>query len=170
MIWAAVLGALRRVPPWLVIVVAVLAWGGVQRWQAKRHATAAAQATQAAQQQAAAASAERDAREREHTAAEAARKAADAYSQNLRRVQGAAVAARTERDRLLIAADAAASAPCAARTPGAAASGSDGAAALRVVVGECATALSAVAEAADACDARLTALQAWAREVPKVCR
>jgi hypothetical protein len=170
MIWAAVLGALRRVPPWLVIVAAVLAWGGVQRWQAKRHATEAAQATQAAQQQAAAAAAERDAREREHTAAEAARKAADAYSQNLRRVQGAAAAARTERDRLLDAVATAASSPTRACAPAGAASGGDAAAGLGVVVRECAGALSAVAEAADQCDARLSALQAWARDVPGVCR
>lgn len=158
----AVLGLLRVVPLWAWAVVACLTWGGIQHHRAGAQAQKRAQAEQAAAVQAVAAAEQAKAREREAELSEATRKAADAYRSDLARRAAAAAAVRADRDRLL---DTVAATPgtCAATPGAAAASGIDGAAALRVVVRECTAALSQVAEAADAADARLIGLQDYVR-------
>ena len=90
-----------------------------------------------------------------------ARRAADAYANNAARVRADADRARGELGRLRDALSAAstgapASAACAA-------GGADGTANAGVVVGECAAALREVAQAADACEQRLSGLQDWVR-------
>lgn len=161
---APVLAILRGVPLWVWVLVACVAWGGFNFQRAKTQTAARAVAEQAAAVQAVAAAEQAKAREREAELSEATRKAADAYRSDLARRAAAAAAVRADRDRLL---DAVAAAPgtCAATSGAAAASGIDGAAALRVVVRECTAALSQVAEAADASDARLRGLQSYIRAI-----
>lgn len=157
-----VLGVAKAVPVWVWALVACVAWGGFNFHRAKTQTAARAVAEQAAAVQAVAAAEQAKAREREAELNEATRKAADAYRSDLARRAAAAAAVRADRDRLL---DAVAATPgtCAAAPGAAAASGIDGAAALRVVVRECTAALSQVAEAADAADARLIGLQDYVR-------
>jgi len=141
----------------LAAVTFAAGWGAAAR--SYRTDIAELHALQVEQQ----AAAERQARAAEQTMADNARSAADAYSKNLRRARAAVAGARTELDGLR---DAVAAVPaCAAASPAGAASGADGTAGLRVVVGQCATALSQVAEAADACDARLSGLQDYVRAI-----
>lgn len=160
--FAPVLAIARGVPVWVWALVACLIWGGFNFHRAKTQTAARAVAEQAAAVQAVAAAEQAKAREREAELNEATRKAANAYRSDLARRAAAAAAVRADRDRLL---DAVAATPgaCAATPGAAAASGIDGAAALRVVVRECTAALSQVAEAADAADARLIGLQDYVR-------
>ena len=154
---AAALSLLRAVPAWLWVVAACLAWGGIQHHRAAsagQRALLQAQAAAAAQANAASQAA---AREREAAIADATRRSADAYRSRLAQTRRDADAVRDERDRLLVAVDAAAPA-CPAASAAATAGGADGAAGLRIVVRECAAALSQVAAAADAADARLSGL------------
>lgn len=105
-----------------------------------------------------AAEAERMARAADQRRAAGAQEALDAYARNVRRSSADAAAARGELDRLrdaLAAAGAASTPEAAARADAAARAGH--------VVGACARALSEVADAADACESRLTALQEWVR-------
>jgi len=159
---APVWAVLRGAPVLVWVVIACLAWGGYQRHNAKTQTAARAAAEKAAAVQAVAAAEQAKAREREAELSEATRKAADAYRSDLARRAAAAAAVRADRDRLFDAV-AATTGTCAATPGAAAASGTDGAAALRVVVRECTAALSQVAEAADAADARLIGLQDYVR-------
>lgn len=156
----ALLAMARGVPFWVWALVAALAWGGINHQRAGSQAEKRAAAEKAAAVQAVAAAEQAKAREREAELSDATRKAADAYRSDLARRAAAAAAVRADRDRLL---DAVASGTCPAAPGAAAASGIDGSAALRVVVRECTTALSQVAEAADASDARLKGLQDYVR-------
>ena len=162
--FAPVLAIARGVPLWVWAVIAGVAWGGFNLHRAKTQTAARAVAEQAAAVQAVAAAEQAKAREREAELNEATRKAADAYRSDLARRAAAAAAVRADRDRLF---DAVAATPgtCAATPGAAAASGIDGAAALRAVVRECTAALSQVAEAADASDARLRGLQSYIRAI-----
>ncbi len=154
----------RAVPLWAWALVALLSWGGWQKHRATTATRAAAQAEQAAAVQAEAARAERAAREQEQTFADNVRSASDAYADNLRRARAAAADTRSELERLRDAT--AAAAPSCAAGPGAAASaGTDAAAGLRDVLGQCAGALSTLAEAADADAARLKGLQDYVRAI-----
>lgn len=159
-----ILPLLRAVPIWVWALVACLAWGGIQHKRATYQTAKRAAAEQAAAVQAVAAAEQAAAREREAALSEATRKAADAYRAELSRRAAAAAAVRADRDRLLdaVATTAGASAPGAGAS---AASGADGAAGLRVVVRECAAALSQVAASADACDARLMGLQDYVKAI-----
>lgn len=155
---------LRAVPVWVWAFAAVLAWGAFQKHSATRATRAAEQAAAAASAHAAAAKAERAQRDIEQQAQDRARRAADAYATTITQARRAASAAGAERDRLrdAIAASGGACAP----SSGASAAGRvDAAAGLRRVLGECASALSAVAEAADADAAKLSGLQAYVRAV-----
>ena len=156
-----VLGLLRGVPVWAWAVSAALAWGGIQHWRAGHQAKARAVAEQAAAVEAATAVAEQAARAREQELNDATRKATDAYQANLAAAQRRAAGLRNERDRLL---DAVAATPaCAAGSSATATGRTDGASGLRVVVGQCTGALSEVAAAADAANAKLKGLQDYVR-------
>lgn len=159
---APVLSVLRIVPVWAWALAACLAWGGFQRHRATSATKAAAVAEQRAAVEAATSEAERAARAKEQTYAENARQAADAYAANLERSRAAAGAARSELDRLRVAV--ASAGPASGAASGAApGSGPDGTAQLRLVVGECAAALSEVAAHADRCEARVKGLQDYVR-------
>jgi hypothetical protein len=106
----------------------------------------------------------RAARAKEQTYAENARKAADSYAAGVARARAAADATRRERDSLLDALSAAA--PASGAASGAAATcRADDAPVVRSVLGECARALSTVAEAADADAAKLKGLQEYVQGV-----
>jgi hypothetical protein len=107
------------------------------------------------------AAAERRAREAEQLMAEGARKAAATYAQHINRARSDADGARGELDRLRDTLGT----PRDAAQDAAAAAGADDAGRARIVVGACARSLQAVAAAADACEAKLTGLQEWARVV-----
>jgi len=161
---APVLSILRGVPVVVWALVACLAWGGWQRHQAKTQERAAAAAEQRAAVESATAQAEALARQTEQQWAANARSAADAYTANLTRARAGADAARSELDRLRAAVAGTAAAPASGSASGAAAAGgSDGAAGLRIVVGQCAAALQALAGTADQCDARVKGLQDYIR-------
>jgi hypothetical protein len=103
--------------------------------------------------------AERMARQAEQRRAQGAQEALNGYARNVRTAQAAAGAAQRELDGLrgvLYAPGPAASDPAAAER-------ADDAARARYVAGSCAGALVQVAEAADACEARLGGLQDWVR-------
>lgn len=160
----AIWGLLRRVPMWVWLVLALAGYVGALHWRAGQAEQLAAQ--HAARADAAEATAHQLASARDAEAAlnTATRKAADDYRTRLAQARRTADLVRDERDRLLVAVDQAPAA-CAAGASAATAGGTDGAAVLRVVVRECTAALSQVAEAADACDARLSGLQAYVRAV-----
>jgi predicted negative regulator of RcsB-dependent stress response len=145
------LGIVRVVPIWVWVLVAVLAWGGYQKWSATRATKAATEAVERA-------AAEASAREDEQKFAIAAREASNAYAKNTAAVRRAAIAARTERDKLLN--DFANVQACPSAT---AASGVDGTAAMRAVLGSCTGTLQELAETADTDAARLKALQDFVR-------
>lgn len=157
------LGLLRVVPIWAWALAAALAWGGWQRHTAASATKAKAAAEQRAALETANAKAEREAREKEHQFAESARRAADAYQSNLARNRAAAAGARDELDRLR---DAIAAAPAGPASSASASSGrADGAAVTRLVLGECARAVQALAETADGLEARLIGLQGYVRSI-----
>lgn len=157
------MGVLRVVPVWAWALAACLAWGGWQRHRATAATREAAQAEQRAAVEAATAQAEAAARAREHEITTRAQEAADGYMARMAAARRAVDGARTERDRLF---DALSAAPgCAAPAAAGPASGVDGAADLRVVVRECAAALSQVAAAADAAESRLSGLQDYVRAI-----
>lgn len=159
---APVMSVLRIVPVWAWALAACLAWGAFQKHRATSATKAAAVAEQRAAVEAATSEAERAARAQEQRHADAVRQASDAYASNLERSRAAAGAARSELDRLRVAVAAAGAASGPA--PSASAPGrSDGAAQLRLVVGECAAALSEVAAHADRCEARVRGLQDYVR-------
>lgn len=112
---------------------------------------------------AATATAEREAREREQSMADAARKASDAYQANVNRVRASADGARTELERLR---DAIASAGPAPANP-ASAAGTDDATRARFVAGQLANVAAQAAAAADTCEIRLTGLQAYVKGIAK---
>lgn len=157
MLWGRIAPVLRLVPWWAWLVGALLAWGAWQRHHALAETRRAAQAEQAAAVHAATALAERQAREQENTYADNARKAADAYRAQLEAAHRSAGAARAG---LLGLRDAIASAPaCPAGAGASTPSRADGASAVLTVLRECAGAVQALAEAADADGARLKGLQ-----------
>ena len=122
---------------------------------------------EAAQQKAALATAqataEKEARTREPEMADSARKASDAYQANVNRVRASADGARTELERLR---DAIASAGPAPANP-ASAAGTDDATRARFVAGQLANAAAQAAAAADACEIRLTGLQAYVKGITR---
>lgn len=159
--WAIARRIFTAVPWWAWAAAAVLAWGGWQRHTATVAARQAEQAKASAAAHAAAADAERRARNLEQTYTANVRSAADAYAVNMQAARAAADRARSGLDGLRHAVAAIPACPAASDpTP---AGRADATAGLRLVVGECAAALSQVAEAADACDARLTGLQGYVR-------
>ena len=107
-----------------------------------------------------AAKAEAAARDKEQALAANARKAEQAYAQNSARLRADASGARDELERLrdILAPDQAASAS-------AAGAGTHDPAAARLVVGECAQELQALAATADGLAAKLTGLQDYVRAV-----
>ncbi|RXF07662.1 hypothetical protein EG878_17555, partial [Enterococcus faecalis] len=158
------LALVRGVPVWAWALAACLAWGGFQRHRATSATKAAAVAEQRAAVEAATSEAERAARAQEQRYAESARKAADSYAAGIARARAAADATRRERDSLLDAL--AAAAPASGAASGAAATcRADDAPVVRSVLGECARALSSVAEAADADAAKLKGLQEYVQGV-----
>lgn len=159
-----VLSLLRVVPPLVWVVVACLAWGGWQRHRAISATKAAAVAEQRAAVEAATSEAERKAREQEQTYADNARTAADTYAANLKRARASGDAARRELNVLfdLVASPASPGGAASGAVPG---RGADDTAALRVVVGECAAALSQVAEVADDREAHVKGLQDYIRAI-----
>lgn len=162
-LWGRLAPVLRLVPWWAWVVGALLAWGAWQRHHAQTETRRAAQAEQAAAVQAATATAERKAREQEQTYADNARKAADAYRANLEAAHRSAGAARAG---LLGLRDAIASAAtCPSGAASAPSRGIAGDAELRNVLNECASALAAVAEAADQDAARLKGLQSYVQAI-----
>ena len=161
----AVLGAIS-LRTWLVIGAVAAAGWLVHSNRVARDAAAEAKASAAAH--AAAAEAQAQARQREQELVSAAQEVQDDYRKKLAGAQRAAAAARTDRERLLDAV--AAAQACPAGSSPAAAGGTDGGAGLRVVVGECAAALSQVAEVADATAARLIGLQSYTRQILQECR
>lgn len=162
--FAPILSIASKVPVLVWVLVACLAWGGWQRHRATSATKAAAVAEQRAAVESATAAAEALARQTEQQWAANARSAADAYTANLTRARAGADAARSELDRLraAVAGTAAAAASGSASGP-AAAGGSDGAAQLRIVVGQCAAALQELAGTADRCEARVKGLQDYVR-------
>jgi len=157
------LGLARMVPVWAWIVAAALGWGAWQKHSATSAAKVAAVAEQRAAVEAATAQAESAAREREHELTHNTAKAADVYRSNLAAAQRAAAGARTDLDRLR---NAVGSAPsCRAGEGAGATSGTDGAHAFRVVVGECAAALQEMAAIADDRQARVTGLQDYIQAI-----
>ncbi len=113
---------------------------------------------------AAALDAERKAREEERSKAVKAQEVTNAYRQQANKAKASAAAAGSELDRLRSAiADGSGSAAC--HTD--ATSRPDGADTARELVGACAAELSIMAAAADDAEARVTALQAWIREVAR---
>ncbi len=152
---------LRAVPWWAWMVVAIAAWGAWQRHSATVATRQAEQAKASAAAHAAAAAAERRARDLEQAYTANVRSAADAYATNMQQARAAADRARSGLDGLRHAVAAIPACPAASDpTP---TGRTDATAGLRLVVGECAAVLSQVAEAADACDARLTGLQGYVR-------
>ena len=152
---------LRLVPVWAWALAAALAWGGWQRHHA--HALAVQQQAQAAATASAQLAASERARQIEQQSAAAAQKAADDYAHRAQTARAAAAGARTELDRLRDTLTAAGPAPEAASAAGRA----DDTGRARLVVGECAGALTTVAAAADACEAQLTGLQDYVRALPR---
>jgi hypothetical protein len=157
--FAPFLAIFRAVPIWAWALTACLAWGGFQKFRATRATKAAAVAEQRAAVEEATAKAEAAARQREQQLTTATQEAADAYRSNLAAAQRTAAAARTERDRLLVALDAAPL--CRADPSASAAGGADAAARVRQVLGECVGAVQTLAEAADADAQRVMGLQGY---------
>jgi ATPase subunit of ABC transporter with duplicated ATPase domains len=141
------LGIVRVVPIWAWALIAVLAWGGYQKWSATRATRAATEATERA-------AAEASAREAEQRFAKAAREASSAYAKNTAVARRAADVARNERDRLL---DTIASASAASASS--AACGTNDTANLRQVLGACTGVVQELAAVADEDANRLSALQ-----------
>ena len=164
----SILPLLGRVPAWAWAAAALVAWGAIQRYEARHYRAAAAEATLSANQQAAGLKDEREQRSREQAAARRAQETADAYAIQRNRAQAAATAARDERDRLRDAL-AAAAPPSRAGSDPAAAGGVDDATRRGVVVNECATALQAMAAAADQAEERLRGLQDYVSQVLPMC-
>lgn len=160
----ALLGLVKVVPVWAWALAAILAWGGFQKHRATSATKAAAVAEQRAAVEAATAQAEAQARQREHEITSRAQEAADAYRSNLASAKRSADGARTELDRLRVAA-AGAAPSCSGPAASGATGRADGADALRAVVSECATALQAMAAIADDRQARVTGLQSYIRAI-----
>lgn len=157
------LGLLRIVPVWAWALAALLAWGAFQKHQATKATREAEQATAAAVIASSKAQAEQAARDQEFQFAEAARKAADAYRQNVARQQAAAAGARNELDSLRSAiANTPAEPACASAS---APRGVDAAGTFRELFGNCAANLQALAAEADRLKASVTGLQEHIRSV-----
>lgn len=158
------LAILRVVPVWAWVIAAALAWGGWQRHRAITATEARAQIEQTAAVAKATAAAQAAARASEQAIHRQTQEVTNAYAAKVSRARRDADALRTERDRLL---DAVRDTPgaCAPGAGASAASGADGAAGLRAVLGACAQSVSELAAAADADAARLSALQAYVRAI-----
>ena len=141
--------------------LALLVFAGVQTFRLS--ALKLEVATEKAAIAAEVAAAQARAREAEQLMADGARKAADSYAKQIARVRTDADGARTELDRLRDVI----TAPRTAAESAAAAAGTDDASRARLVVGQCAAAIQAMAATADQCEARLTGLQDWAKAVAK---
>ncbi len=144
-----------------VALLAAIVALGVQTWRITSLKADAAERERGIAEQLAVA--EKRAREAEQLMAEGARKAAESYAKQIARVRTDADSARGELERLRDAlgapGDAAQDADAAARA--------DDATRARVVVGQCAGTLQTLAAVADQCEARLSALQDWAKAVTK---
>lgn len=162
--WAIARRIFGAVPWWVWAAVAMLAWGGWQRHTATVATRQAEQAKAAAALHQAAAEAERQARDMEQTYRTATQEAADAYATHMRTARAAADRNRVGLDSLRSAAAAAAPA-CPAPSAAAPGAGTDAAAGLRAVVGQCAAALQEVAAAADAEAGRVKGLQDYIRAI-----
>lgn len=144
-----------------VALLAAIVALGVQTWRITSLKADAAERERGIAEQLAVA--EKRAREAEQLMAEGARKAAESYAKQIARVRTDADSARGELERLRDAlgtpGDAAQDAAAAARA--------DDATRARTVVGQCAGTLQTLAAVADQCEARLSALQDWAKAVTK---
>ena len=152
LILTPVLQVLRAVPIWAYALVALLTWGG---WQ--RHV--ATTATRAAEQAVAQQRVDAAARAQEFEFADKARKAADEYRTNLAHVSRSAGAASAALGGLLDSLPGAIAAAASAATTGRI----DGSTNVGLVVGQCVRTVQTVAEAADACEQRLSGLQAYVK-------
>ena len=144
-----------------VVALAAAGVAGVQTWRIKSLQTDVAE--RQAEAAAEVAAAERRAREAEQLMADGARKAADRYAQQINKARTDARGALSELDRLRDVI----TAPRTAAEGAAAAAGTDDASRARIVVGQCAATLQALAATADQCEARLIGLQDWAKAVTK---
>lgn len=160
----AILALLGRLPILLWPLLAVVAFAGWQHWCLGQAVEREAEATQRATAAEANAAAQAAARASEAAMNEATRKAADAYRARLAQTRRDADSVRDERDRLLVAVDAAPAA-CPAGEGASAPGRVDGAANLRIVVRECVAALQEVAAAADVVEGRLSGLQDYVRAI-----
>jgi DNA anti-recombination protein RmuC len=143
-------------------LLAAAALAGLQTW--RLHSLQTERAEEKAQLEADRADAEARARQTEQLMADGARKAADNYAKQINRVRTDADASRTELERLR---DTIGVPSRDAAQDAAAAAGADDATRARIVVGQCAATLQAMAATADQCEARLSGLQDWARAVSK---
>lgn len=154
------------VPGWAWLALALLAWGGWQRHQAREQTAAAEQARTSGVLAAARAQAEADARALEHTLTTNARKAADEQARRLARTRAAAADTAAELERLRHAM--AATGPAAGdpgADPSACRRADETAATYRQLFGACAGQLAGMGRDAEDLADQVAGLQGYVRAV-----